>query len=184
MSEEHGYLRELDVRFKKSEYKNILKEQIRNPKQVYEAVKSLEDVTQEKVLAIFVSDDLDEPVFQHVAVGGVDAAFLNPIYLMRQAYLTLASGFILVHNHPSGNPTPSQADRDLIEYLDVLSRLHRMQFIDFMIVGRNDFWSRYEEKGIIYQIEGDSKMGHPPDAEEMDLFMQSDAWKRIFSTGK
>ncbi|MFK5979705.1 MAG: JAB domain-containing protein [Rhizobiaceae bacterium] len=167
MPRKQAYLKELDIRFKESEYKNILREQIREPNQVYKAVKSLEDATQEKVLGIFVSDDLDEPVFQHIAVGSTDHAFVDLKYLMRQALLTLSNGFILVHNHPKGDPYPSEADREVIQQLRQLAKFHDIQFIDFMVIGKDSYWSLYEEEGQIYQLQSMSDQKHPPRVNDL-----------------
>jgi DNA repair protein RadC len=48
-----------------------------------------------------------------VSVGGVSACLVDPKVIFNHAVLHKASGIILAHNHPSGNQTPSQADKDL-----------------------------------------------------------------------
>ncbi len=178
MQPDNGYLKELDIRFKESEYKNLLREQIREPRQVYEAVKSLEDATQEKVLGIFVSDQLDEPVFQHLALGAADSAIVDLKYLMRQALLTLASGFVLVHNHPSGEAFPSDADRSVIDKVRVLAQFHDIQMIDFMVVGQNCYWSLFEEEGKLYQLGRLSRRETPPTVDDLEKIMINKDWER------
>ncbi len=177
MPSKHHYLRELEVRFKKGEYKNILREQVRSPRQVYEALKKLEDAAQEKLVAIFVRGDLDDPVYQHIAVGSGDNVCIDFKYLMRQALLTLSSGFILVHNHPSGDPFPSKADRQTIDHLRTIAEFHDMTFIDFMVIGSEDYWSFLEEEGQYQQLYRLAKRRKSPtldDLANLDYLSQSE----------
>lgn len=48
---------------------------------------------------------------QRVALGGLHGCALTPGDVLRAALRAAASGFVLVHNHPSGDPTPSESDR-------------------------------------------------------------------------
>lgn len=154
--------------FKKGEYKNILREQIRNPNQVYKALKKLEDATQEKLVAIFVRGELDDPVYQHIAVGSGDFVCVDFKYLMRQALLILSSGFILAHNHPSGEAYPSKEDRDVIHKLKTIAEFHDITFIDFMIIGSHGYWSLMEEEGQWFQLQKMAKRLKPPTLDDLE----------------
>lgn len=71
-----------------------------------------------------------------VAVGTVDHAPVYPREVIRRALELSASALILVHNHPSGNPTPSQADIDMTRQIVEAARVFNLQVHDHLVVGR------------------------------------------------
>lgn len=73
---------------------------------------------------------------EHVSQGTLDTILVHPREVFKHAIMGNASAVILVHNHPSGDPTPSDADvkatRDLIR----AGQLLRIEVIDHIILGR------------------------------------------------
>jgi DNA repair protein RadC len=69
--------------------------------------------------------------------GTVDHAPLYPRELMRRALELSASSLILVHNHPSGDPTPSSADVDVTRQIVEAGRALRIAVHDHLVVGRD-----------------------------------------------
>ncbi len=92
----------------------------------------------------------------HLTNGTLDAAIVHPRDVFRHAVAANASAVILVHNHPSGDPTPSKADiivpRDLIR----AGQLLKIEVLDHVILGRattdraRDYFS-LKEHGYFYQ---------------------------------
>lgn len=64
----------------------------------------------EWVLAFFVDDDLGLLAIETLARGSISEAKVNVGQLICRGRSLEAAGFFLVHNHPSGDPTPSQMD--------------------------------------------------------------------------
>ena len=64
----------------------------------------------EWVLALFVDGELGILSVETIARGSVSGAKVNVGHLICRGRSLKAAGYFLVHNHPSGNPTPSQAD--------------------------------------------------------------------------
>jgi DNA repair protein RadC len=64
-----------------------------------------------------------------------------------------AFAFILVHNHPSGDPTPSEADRRLTTRLSEAARLLQVQLLDHVILGSPDNgrlpWFSFKQLGLL-----------------------------------
>ena len=52
-----------------------------------------------------------------------------------------AYAFVLLHNHPSGDPTPSQCDNDLTRILRKQGEIMQMPLLDHIIIGRNTYYS-------------------------------------------
>ena len=72
--------------------------------------------------------------------GGLSSAVIQPRDLFREAVKANAASIILVHNHPSGDPTPSLADLKATEKLIQMSKYVDMIILDHIIIG-NDFYS-------------------------------------------
>jgi DNA repair protein RadC len=68
--------------------------------------------------------------------GTVDHAPVYPREVMRRALELSASNVILVHNHPSGDPTPSHADIDMTRQVVEAGRTLRIGVHDHLVVGR------------------------------------------------
>ncbi len=71
-----------------------------------------------------------------VAEGTVDHAPVYPREVIRRALELSASALILVHNHPSGDPTPSQADITVTQQIVSAAKLFNLQVHDHLVVGR------------------------------------------------
>ena len=69
--------------------------------------------------------------------GTVDHAPVYPREVVRRALELSASALILVHNHPSGDPTPSQADVEITRQVVEASRTLRIALHDHLVVGRD-----------------------------------------------
>lgn len=68
------------------------------------------------------------------SVGAVEAAIANPRDLLKCAILSNAAGMIMIHNHPSGNLEPSQADCRVTDNMLQLTKLLNIEFQDHIIV--------------------------------------------------
>jgi len=63
------------------------------------------------------------------------------------ALKTLATGLILAHNHPSGNPKPSEADVNLTKKIKEAAKLMDIQVLDHIILGDDGYFS-FSDEGI------------------------------------
>jgi DNA repair protein RadC len=61
---------------------------------------------------------------------------------------------VLVHNHPSGNPQPSQNDKDLTRNMVYLGTLMQIKLLDHIIIGDNKFYS-FAADGLIEKSESE-----------------------------
>lgn len=72
---------------------------------------------------------------EEISRGTLNAATAHPRDILRPVFLHNGYGFILVHNHPSGDPSPSQADRTLTRSLRDAASLMQLAFLDHVIIG-------------------------------------------------
>lgn len=80
--------------------------------------------------------------------GTIDGAAVYPREVARAALEHNAAALILAHNHPSGEPTPSQADRQITDQLVKALGLLEIRILDHLVVGR-DSWVSLAEKGYL-----------------------------------
>ena len=83
-----------------------------------------------------------------VSEGTLSASLVHPREVFKPAILESAASVILLHNHPSGDPTPSREDVRLTRQLVECARLLDLRVHDHVIIGRGSFVS-LAERGII-----------------------------------
>lgn len=84
----------------------------------------------------------------NISTGTLDANLVHPREVFKEAIQSLASSIILVHNHPSGNPEPSEADLDITKRIQETGKIVGIDVLDHIIVGDNTSFS-FKEKGIV-----------------------------------
>jgi DNA repair protein RadC len=86
----------------------------------------------------FYSDKKNQLIADEVlGRGTVDHAPVYPREVVRRALELASSAVILVHNHPSGDPTPSSADIDMTRQIVAAARTLRIDVHDHLVVGRD-----------------------------------------------
>ena len=83
-----------------------------------------------------------------VSTGTLDANLVHPREVFKEAIQSLASSIILVHNHPSGNPEPSDADIDITKRIMETGKIVGIDVLDHIIIAENKSLS-FKEKGIL-----------------------------------
>ena len=82
------------------------------------------------------------------AKGTVNHTPVYPREVVKRALDLGASGIVLVHNHPSGDPTSSRADIDMTREIEAAGRALKVQLIDHLVIGRGAHVS-FREAGLI-----------------------------------
>ena len=78
--------------------------------------------------------------------GGRKSSLVDVGFLMKRALEVGATRIIVFHNHPSGNPEPSAQDRALTDRIREAASVLDIEFLDHIIIGRNNFFS-FKEGG-------------------------------------
>jgi len=121
---------------------------IRGPADVYLRMgPRLRDVPQEEFHAMLLNTR--HRVIREVLVtrGILDASLIHPREVFRVAVGEGAAGVILVHNHPSGDPTPSEEDRAVTRQLCAAGRALGIPVLDHVVIGRAGYASLAGECG-------------------------------------
>ena len=83
-----------------------------------------------------------------VSVGSVNEALIHPREVFRAAVAMGAYAVIVLHNHPSGDPSPSQADRAITKRLAEAGNILQIRLLDHVIVGGGRYFS-FKEAGVL-----------------------------------
>lgn len=83
-----------------------------------------------------------------VSVGTLTASLVHPREVFREAIRQAAAALLLVHHHPSGDPSPSPEDRSVTERLSAAGRLLGIAVVDHVIVAEGGFYS-FQQAGCL-----------------------------------
>ena len=127
---------------------------ITTPKDVYNILGS-EMSTLEKEEMRVVILDIKNTVKSIVvlAKGAINTVSVSAKEVLTEPIKQMASGIILVHNHPSGNASPSEQDYRITKNLEESSAIMHIEFVDHIIVGMHEYFS-FKAKKVYVEQEG------------------------------
>jgi len=125
------------------------KPRISGSKDAFEHVKAdLMDLPHEEFWVILLNRANRMMKKKRVSEGGVSGTVADPKIIFKLALEELASGVIVVHNHPSGNLAASQSDVDLTKKLKEAGKFLEVQLLDHLIIAGQKYFS-FADEGII-----------------------------------
>ena len=133
---------------------NIADTPITMPEQIYELLGAeMRQLGKESLRVILLDSKLRLLRVEQVSLGSLNECLAHPREILRPAVLHNAFAFILVHNHPSGDPSPSDADRRVTIRMAEIAKIMQVTFFDHVILGspspgRSPFFS-FREAGVI-----------------------------------
>ena len=86
-----------------------------------------------------------------VALGNVDTCPVTPLFVFRPVIAVAGSGVVMVHNHPSGNAEPSDADIKVTRDLIRAGQLLKIEVIDHVIMGAGNEYKSLKALGHFWQ---------------------------------
>lgn len=96
---------------------------------------------QEVFGCLFLDNQHRVLLFEELFRGTVNEARIYPREIVKQALSCNAAAVICVHNHPSGDATPSQCDKDITKRINDALELVEVRLLDHLVVGGNDYVS-------------------------------------------
>lgn len=122
---------------------------VRGPRDIYErCAPAMRDLQQEEFRVLLLNTQ--HAVTHEVVVtrGILDASVVHPREVFRAAIAESASAMLLVHNHPSGDPTPSAEDRQVTQQLAAAGTVLGIPVLDHVIIGDARYVS-FVEAGLL-----------------------------------
>lgn len=108
----------------------------------------LKSYTHEECWILLLNDSNYLLKSMRLSSGGIRATVIDTRLVIKEAINTNASGIILIHNHPSGNPRPSRADLEQTEILHKALKACGLQLMDHIIISDNGYYS-FVDTGVI-----------------------------------
>ena len=137
----------------------IVREKIDSPELVNEFFGAEMRALQKESLRVLLLDTRYRLIeTQEISLGSVNESIAHPREVFRPALLASAYAIIVVHNHPSGDPTPSSADHSLTRRLAEAAELLQIKLLDHVIIG-----SPADSRVALLQFQGSGRalMIHP-----------------------
>ena len=118
------------------------------PKDVWDELKDLHNHKKEHFVIFYLDARNQEIKREIISVGSLNANLVHPREVFEPAVRNLAAQIILAHNHPSGDPEPSEDDLEITKRLVESGKILGIEIIDHIIVAKNGFIS-FKERRLI-----------------------------------
>ena len=122
---------------------------LNNPKTIYEYTKYLfNDKNQELFYCLYFNNKQQLVGKELLFIGTVNRSITHPREIFKYAYYYSATSIICLHNHPSGDTTPSRDDIDFTNALVNIGLIQKIPIIDHIIVSNNNYYSFHDNGKI------------------------------------
>jgi DNA repair protein RadC len=120
-----------------AETEHARSEQLDNPESIYRACADMKLFNQEVLRVILLDTRYRHSSTVEITKGTINESLAHPRDIFRPVIGQSAYAFVLVHNHPSGDPTPSQADIQMTKAIVDIAAPLGISVHDHIIVGKN-----------------------------------------------
>ncbi|MEW6377369.1 MAG: DNA repair protein RadC [Thermodesulfobacteriota bacterium] len=122
---------------------------IKNPEAVVKAIRaSIKNKAKEHFKLILLNPRNKIIGISTVSVGTLNASLVHPREVFKDAIVHSAASVVLTHNHPSGDPEPSEDDLKITKKLVDSGKILGIEVLDHIIIAKNGFLS-FKERGLI-----------------------------------
>jgi DNA repair protein RadC len=122
---------------------------ITNPEDVFNHFKALfEDQVRERFVVIWLNSANKVTGFEIISEGNLNSSIVHPREVFRGAIVATAASIILAHNHPSGNPQPSNEDKHITRQLIESGKIVGIPVHDHIIFAGDSYLS-FAEQGLL-----------------------------------
>ncbi|OGV56492.1 MAG: hypothetical protein A2X45_03505 [Lentisphaerae bacterium GWF2_50_93] len=118
------------------------------PSSVFQEFKCLADADQESLWILGTNTKNKVKIKEMINLGGLDSCNVYPRIIFKRLIMTDCSAVIMIHNHPSGIPDPSNDDIRLTSIVKDGAKIFDIRLLDHIIVGENSYFS-FREKNLI-----------------------------------
>jgi DNA repair protein RadC len=132
----------------------LIKQKIDSPELVNELVGREMRMLRKEIMRVILLDTRYRLIrLEEISTGTINESIAHPREIFRPAVIASAHAVIVVHNHPSGDPSPSQADHSLTRRLAEAAELMQIKLLDHIIIGAqgpdNRGYFSFKEAGVL-----------------------------------
>lgn len=122
---------------------------IKEPQNIVKAIRaSIKDKAKEHFKLILLNARNKILGISTISIGSLNASIVHPREVFKDAIVHCAYSVVLAHNHPSGDPEPSEDDLTMTKRLVETGKILGIEVIDHIIISKNGFFS-FKEKGLL-----------------------------------
>ncbi|MCW3140673.1 MAG: hypothetical protein N2V72_00615 [Methanophagales archaeon] len=125
--------------------KEATEEKLNSPEKVYRFMLGEAKIDRECVWVLHMNTKLKLIEKELVSMGTLDAAPVHPREVFKKAILNSSSSIIVVHNHPSGDPTPTEEDKKIAKVLKQSGEILDIPLKDFIEISSEGYTSFAKE---------------------------------------
>ncbi|MBU1141569.1 MAG: DNA repair protein RadC [Firmicutes bacterium] len=130
-----------------SSIKKVHNVKIKSPCDVYYLMHAdLSHLEQEHFICLYLNTKSELIKKETIFIGTINQTLIHPREIYKHAIKLSAAAIIFVHNHPSGDSTPSKADFQATNALMETSTIMGIDLIDHIVIGHHEFYSLKEQK--------------------------------------
>ena len=128
-----------------------------NSKEVYDYLSKYSKADREMFIILFL-DAKNNIIKEEInSMGTIDTSVVYPREVFRAAILNNASSIIIAHNHPSGDPKPSEPDKKITKEILFASEVMQIKTLDHIVIGRDKYFS-FADEGLLDGYESLAKV--------------------------
>ena len=128
--------------------KEATEEKLNSPSKIYKIMQGEAKIDRECVWVLHMNSKLKLIEKELVSMGTLDAAPVHPREVFKKAILNSSSSIIVVHNHPSGDPRPTEEDMKVAKRLRQAGEILDIPVKDFLVISSKGYTS-FVEKGML-----------------------------------
>ena len=114
---------------------------VQNPKAIFEEMQDIKD-WQKEVFVVFCLSTKNQIISREIiGIGTLNSAIVAPREIFRTAIIRNANVIVCSHNHPSGDPEPSEEDRRVTRQIEKAGEIIGIKLVDHVIVGKDSYFS-------------------------------------------
>lgn len=118
------------------------------PRQVYETFSFLMQETKEMFITLHLDGKNRIICMDLVSIGSLNQSIVHPREVFKTAFLSNAAALILIHQHPTGDPSPSSEDISITRRLKEAGDICGVKILDHIIIGDGEYLS-FVERGLL-----------------------------------
>ncbi|WP_175477756.1 RadC family protein [Halobacillus alkaliphilus] len=139
----------IEIGKRMQQMKPVERYMIRSPEDGADFVmEEMRDLKQEHFICLFLNTKNQVLHRQTIFIGSLNASIVHPREVFKEAVKRSAASIICAHNHPSGDPTPSQEDIQVTRRLQECGKMIGIELLDHLVIGDQKFIS-LKEKGYL-----------------------------------
>lgn len=119
---------------------------VRGPDQIYDLTRDIRAANREHFVGFYLNSRHQVLRRDIISIGSLNASIVHPREVYLPAIALSAASLVLAHNHPSGDPTPSEEDLAITRRLHDAGRLLGIELVDHVVVARDAYASFRERK--------------------------------------